>query len=378
MKKLVFFTLLRTRSWGGSENLWFRTACLALQNGQEVLVITEQDDHENYGLLRALGADIFILETFLVKKLERLKQLLDNSFAKGKFLTLLEKRVRLFNPDLIIVNQPGCFDLLFNETISKFIANTEFKYIVCSHSYIQKNVLNNIQVKVMANLLKEASKCFFVAQKQAHTILKQLKINLTNIEYLYNPLNLKSTDYIPYPKTETIYFAMVGSLDIDWKGQDIVINILSKLEWMKRNWYLNIFGDGPDLIMLKELIEKHNLQDKIKLKGQNKDIRKIWEHHHILLMPSRVDAAPSVLLEAMACGRTAICTNIGFVEDWIEDNINGFIAQNNNIDVFAEMLNDAWHKKASWENMGFLAHEKVTDYFPEKPEQFFLDRLNNE
>lgn len=376
--KIAFFTLLRGRHWGGSENLWFKTARFALENGHQVLIITEKTlEPQNINHLKELGAEIFYLENHLKGFKERLFQKFNSSFAEKKFLTELTTAINSFDPNLMVINQPGCYDIVFNKTIATFLELTDKKYVVCFHSYTQTNVLDHYRQNQMSSILKKAKACFFVAKKQAETIIKQLKVDLNNLAYIYNPLNLTSDAYIPYPTSTQINFAMVGSLDLDWKGHDIIINILSKPFWKNKNWTLDIFGAGPDQEKINDLIIANNLANRIVLRGQKKDIREIWSNHHILIMPSRVDAAPAVLLEAMACGRTAVCTDIGFVKDWIDDNINGFIAENHEINTFELALINAWEKINSWEEMGILANKKINQTLPKQPEKYFLDQLLN-
>jgi glycosyltransferase involved in cell wall biosynthesis len=374
--RIVFFTLLKQRPWGGSENLWFKTAIYALENGHKILIVCEKDIMpENIQVLKNLGADIFILENHLTKYYDRFIQYFDSSYSSVKFTNQLNLKINEFNADLLVINQPGCYDIAFNETIFNFLKLTTIKYVVCSHSYVENLVLEHSKIELMNVILQKAQACFFVAKKQVETIMMQLKVNLNNVAYIFNPLNLSSDAYIPYPTLDEVNLAMVGSLDMNWKGHDIIINILSKPHWTKKKWKLNIFGSGPDFDEINELIKKHDLSDRIVLKGQKKDIREIWIDHHILIMPSRVDAAPSVLLEAMACGRTAVCTNIGFVENWIEDNVNGFISPESEITTFESTLINAWGKINSWQEMGILASNKIKSNLPKQPEKYFLDQL---
>lgn len=371
--RITIVTLLKNRAWGGSENLWFKAAILALENGHKILVVADQTlDSKNLNVLKNLGAEIFFLENHLTSYKERIFQFFNPSFAEKKFGQDLSNRIGRFNPDLLLINQPGCYDITFNKITADFLKLTAINYVICFHSYTNDEVLTDSEKALMRNILLRASANFFVAKKQAATILQQLKVDLKYIFFIFNPLNLNDKSALPYPSAGNIKLAMVGSLDIKWKGHDIVLNILSKHEWREEDWSLSIFGQGPDFEKIKELIARYNLTDRVELKGQVSDIRQIWETHHILLMPSRVDAAPAVLLEAMACGRTAICADIGFVEDWIENEVSGFIAD---INLFESAFKNAWIKRNNWENMGNLASKRIHHAFPEKPEKEFLEQL---
>ena len=53
----------------------------------------------------------------------------------------------------------------------------------------------------------------------------------------------------------------------------------------------------------------------------------IWAEHHALVLPSRFEGMPLVVVEAMLCGRPCIVTDVGGNAELIRDGINGFLAK---------------------------------------------------
>lgn len=376
--KLAIFSLLINSTWGGSENLWFKTALHALKSNNQVLIILQEpvSFHHNIKLLKDNGAEIFVVKNHLTKFSDRLINKLIKGFSHRKLLKLLEDKLYDFSPNITLINQPGCFDIAYNDLIKDFLLKTKFSYAICSHSYLQNHIVDMENKEVLSILFLKAKKCFFVAGIQHDTIVQQLELILPNTDYIYNTLNINLKTSIPYPSYDNnVQLAMVGSLDIKWKGQDTLIETLSAKEWTERNWELNIYGVGPDFEKINELIKTKNLTDKIFLKGFQANTENIWACNHILLMPSKVDAAPSVMLEAMAYGRTVVTSNIGFVKEWLTDRENGFIAEDIDIASFRIALNEAWSKIDQWKIMGEKCKEKFIQNFPQNPEKLFLDQL---
>jgi L-malate glycosyltransferase len=376
--KLVFISLLKGKLWGGSENLWFNTALLAAKKNYSILVVIDGNiDPNKIEILKSFGAKVIYFEDHLTNIKDKLLSRLDKDYAVKMLSRHLETKINNFAPALIIVNQPGCYDLAFDNITANFLTHTTSKLIITFHSYIANLILNEESILRMTKLCSKANGNYFVAKKQFKVVQQQLKTELNNVFFVQNPINLNSITDVPYPDNETIKFAMVSSLDILWKGQDILLNIFSKPEWLQRKWHLSIFGDGPDYEKLNNLIAKLKLTEFISLKGHHSDISGIWATHHLLLMPSRVDAAPSVLLEAMACGRTAVCTNVGFVDEWIEDGVTGFIASKPTEESFEIKLIEMWQQRSRLKEIGQQAKMVFLSKYVHNADQAFLEHLES-
>ena len=101
----------------------------------------------------------------------------------------------------------------------------------------------------------------------------------------------------------------------------------------------------------------------------------IWKDHHALVLPSRKEGLPIVLLEASLCGRTAICNNVAGVPEVLTDGVTGFLSQAPDVTLFSEAMERAWASRSQWREMGLRAAEKVRALVPEKPAETFAARL---
>ena len=374
---IVFYSLLTSAPWGGSENLWHKTAIAALENGHKVLAIIQKaiSNNPNILLLISKGAEICVVTNYLSNPLDRILNKLKPSYATEKFRKKLFARIDKFTPNRILINQPGCFDIQFDSIVKFFLRETDLHFSICSHSYLPENILSNPQRKELSTIFEKAEVCYFVSRVQSEAILTQLNIHPKQIRFINNPLN-DTAKYLPYPsKIKVPQFAVVGSLDVKWKGQDMLLEILSEDRWQVRGWRLNFYGEGADFLLLQKLIERNHLSQKVSLRGFESNQQAIWKNNQILLVPSKIDAAPSVLLEAMTCGRTAVCSNVGFVKEWIANNENGFIAKSTSKEDFAEALETAWHARQNWEEMGLTCKNILTKKLMQHPQMDFLNKI---
>jgi len=376
--KIAIFSLLKNNNWGGSENLWFQTALYALKEKHHVLaIIYERISNSNQiAELKQKGAEIIIVKEILTKKTDKIFNKFFNSHYLDALSKPITKRIKSFNPSKILVNQPGNYDLIFNELAYKILTDSNKRFSLIFHNYINQIDINDEELYKINYLINTTEDLFIVAKIQKVFLEKHLGRNIDCIKFTQNPLSLKKLEFIPYPKYEKLFkMAMVTTIDFEAKGLDKIISVLSKNKWRTRNFEIEIYGAGKDMETFEALLLDSCLNDKIKLMGHTNNIEEIWKKNQILIMSSNVDAAPSVLLEAMVCGRSCICTNVGFNDEWIKTNETGFISETTNLSDFEKIMELGWTNRRNWENFGIKCHKQVKDYINPQPEVSFFKEV---
>lgn len=189
-------------------------------------------------------------------------------------------------------------------------------------------------------------------------------------------MNLKEKLIIPFPNTPILQFAMVGSIMPQWKSQDIVIKALGSEKWKNRDWQLNIYGEGEYTDYIHALSIRHGIQSRVLLHGFEPNIEKIWQKNHILLIPSRQEAMPSALIEALVCGRPALASNVGSMAELITENFNGFIIEAPKEKFLLQGLERVWENRENLEKFGGNAHSHIMKIIIPKPEEYLFHYLN--
>lgn len=105
-----------------------------------------------------------------------------------------------------------------------------------------------------------------------------------------------------------IRLLFVGSIEFDRKGLDVLIDAVEILAKDSVLFCLQIVGDGPDLSRLKSLISAKGLQEFVKLTGETNRPADLMRDADLLLLPSRREGLPNVMLEAMSCGLCVIAS----------------------------------------------------------------------
>ena len=84
-------------------------------------------------------------------------------------------------------------------------------------------------------------------------------------------------------------------------------------------------GYGPEFDRVKELIVKSGVENYFVLTGKTENVTDLLADTDILLVVSKLEGIPLVIMEAMAMGVPVISTDIGGIGELIENNVNGFL-----------------------------------------------------
>ena len=70
-----------------------------------------------------------------------------------------------------------------------------------------------------------------------------------------------------------------------------------------------IVGDGPDISLLRDLVVSKGLVSRVEFLGESERPLEIIRQSDLLVLPSRREGLPNVMLEAMSCGVCVIASS---------------------------------------------------------------------
>ncbi len=110
-------------------------------------------------------------------------------------------------------------------------------------------------------------------------------------------------------------FGTIGRIEFNQKQQDFLVRTFSSHWKNDPSRHLVITGDGPDHGKLATLIAELHLSDRVTLLPWQADSAQVYCALDLLIIPSRFEGVPLVLLEALACGTPVI----GSARDGMKD-----------------------------------------------------------
>ena len=375
MPSFFFISLMAGSPWGGSEELWYRTALLAAEQKHKVgcAVYEWPGKKDKMKLLSDAGVRIYYLPNKgRTKKnlLERLRNKL-SKFRLRKMVTSLPVN----DYDLVIVNQ-GAFEITTPEW--KHFYTRLKKFVLLFHNYKEGEVFRHGKANAIRQWISRAVLNLFASQKIKIVLEEHSAITVKNWETLINPITISIPEEpAPYPELISGNYRMVvlAALDVQRKAQDQLIRALASPKWKERNWTLHLYGEGRDKKLLEELIRELELEQKIFIEGQTGDVKKVLQDAHLVLQLTHIDAMPLSVVEAMAMARPVVASRIGDMPLWVEEGRNGWISRNAQATEIDHTLELAWQQRAYWREMGRESFTIFREKFPGSPEKHFFEIL---
>ncbi|MGQ0573034.1 MAG: glycosyltransferase, partial [Pseudonocardia sp.] len=115
---------------------------------------------------------------------------------------------------------------------------------------------------------------------------------------------------------------------------------------------------------LTSLAAELGLGDRVIFTGVRDDVGELLRLMHVFVLASyTVECFPMALLEAMAVGRTAVCTAVGGIPDMIDEGVTGHVVPPRDAVALAERLVELLRDPARTEKMGRAARERLEARF---------------
>ncbi|KZX10656.1 CDP-glycerol glycerophosphotransferase family protein [Methanobrevibacter filiformis] len=173
--------------------------------------------------------------------------------------------------------------------------------------------------------LHNYKKLIVLSKKQEDLLKPHLNTDIQKkLTSINNSIEL---DYTPLKQTSKPNFAYIGRLSKD-KNLMALIDIGKEIKKQNLDFKINIYGTGELLDKIKKEIKYNDLENILFLRGYEEDKEKIFENNRALILVSKTEGFPLVILETYSYGRSVILFNsFTSVSDAVEDNKTGFFVK---------------------------------------------------
>jgi glycosyltransferase involved in cell wall biosynthesis len=182
---------------------------------------------------------------------------------------------------------------------------------------------------------------------------------------------------------ERILLGCVANL-VPVKGHPTLIEAVSKLEKV----HLLIAGrvdDAQYKVQLEDQVQGLNIESRVHFLGSVDDIPGFLNEMDIISLPTwdkwRKEGCPVALLEAMACEKACVASNIPGARDIIQDAVNGLMVPPEDVEALSEAIRQLSDDLDFRNQLGRAARKTITnDYSIEKEvtahEMLYTEVLN--
>ena len=174
------------------------------------------------------------------------------------------------------------------------------------------------------------------------------------------PLDIKTIWNIP---KNHVVFVAAGRL-VPQKGFDLLIDAANRLKKSTRPFTLLIAGMGKDRKSLQEKIVLNKLSN-VKLIGFQNNLPPILKASDYVIMPSRQEGMPNVVMESMALGKSVLAAKVNGVSELMDHNRTGYIFDPMKVKPILDAMNFVLDNHGSEKiiNWGLLAKDHIKNNF---------------
>lgn len=177
-------------------------------------------------------------------------------------------------------------------------------------------------VQVVERLLARATaKIVTVSDYDRALALRRRVADASKLRRIYNGV-ADIPFHLPRPPRHTPHLLFVARLAAP-KDPVLLLDALSMVKDLK--WRLTIVGDGPLRSLVEERRINSGLDSRVELLGYRADVNRLLEEADMFVLPSKYEAFPISILEAMRAGLPVVASNVGGVSEAVVHGKTGIL-----------------------------------------------------
>ncbi len=197
------------------------------------------------------------------------------------------------------------------------------------HKPVIQVVTTDVDLIVTKSLLRKALLSADACAVRGGVSSEKLRMNGYggHIEILANFFPFISQPSQIYEKEYDLVF--VSHYTSDAKDFPWLLSILSELKKKRNDFRIAIAGNGHRQILGKD-VQKLGLSENVFFTGElhASELEQLYLKSRILLLTSKVEGLPMVIVEAMALGLPMVVTDVGDIPWLVKDGIEAYIVRN--------------------------------------------------
>jgi glycosyltransferase involved in cell wall biosynthesis len=157
---------------------------------------------------------------------------------------------------------------------------------------------------------------------------------------------------------DRLTIGMIARLDIAKKGQDTFLTALPIAHRAASGVQFVMVGDGPDRAEIERLCAELPPELRPAMPGFRSDLGQVLNALDVLVIPSRWESVPKILLEAMWLSRPVIAARVGDIPEILDDHC-GVLVPPGDAQALAEAMTRLANDPALRARLGAAAHQRI-------------------
>ena len=202
-------------------------------------------------------------------------------------------------------------------------------------------------VTVERLLARITARIVAISPRQAQELCRYLRLDSDRVTVVPLGLNLAQFVVADPEAARRRFRERIGA------GDQVVVTMVGRLTAIKNHAFairafaqvaarapllLALVGGGEEEPALRALVRDLGLDDRVRFAGWWEDLAAVYYGSDVVALSSTNEGTPVCLIEALACGRPVLATDVGGVADVLEEGELGLIVPPENVSTFADAL----------------------------------------
>lgn len=178
----------------------------------------------------------------------------------------------------------------------------------------------------------------FICDFERRTYIRKIGKPRTRSVLIYNGISERDFRCVP-TRSDSVHFVYIGMLR-DLKGPDLFVDAFAKTERrIGRPLSALMIGDGPDRDKYQRMMTERGLGHRIGMLPAMR-VQEAFTVSQNVVVPSRAEAMPYIVLEALAAGKTVIASRVGGIPEALGED-SAALAKSDNSDDLSRAMAEA-------------------------------------
>ena len=200
-------------------------------------------------------------------------------------------------------------------------------------------------------------------------LITKKHINPEKITVIYNGIDLNAYSDISADRikigalnTNNMVIGVIANL-IPYKGHEYFFRSVVEINKEVDNVSILLVGDGVHRNYLENLADSLGIRSQVKFLGIRKDIPELLSCMDIVVLPSLFEGMPNAIMEAMACKKPVVTTNVGGVPELAVDGETAYLVPPREPKLMAEKVIELLKDENKRISFGQKGYERVKTIF---------------
>ena len=172
------------------------------------------------------------------------------------------------------------------------------------------------------------------SEEMKQSLIDTYNVNQELIKVIANPV-LKTNKLKEVKAPDKVYRLLVVARFALEKGLERLVDIMAHLP---ENYHLDFVGTGVLKEQIKAKIKKLQLDHRLKILGEIKNIHEVMVQHDLMVLSSYTEGFPNVVLEALTVGLPVVTFRVSGIPGLIIDGFNGFVLEQDDLAGFRRRI----------------------------------------